>query len=175
MDMYKGIGQNFSFHVEMNPFQKGQNSFHPRLYSEGCREASFFLLYFTPVHLKKRWKISKTCNAPIQVFVVGNISRWKEKKIIFSCVSFLQMCLNFCETHEIFHSRPQWRRTETDASRCQAFKSQRTRWDEEGGPRLPSDEICWTYLLIVSAPSWKRRKPEKQNSYTTIFRALKCN
>lgn len=42
-DMYKGIGQYFPFHVEMNPFQKGQNHFHPWLHCGDFWEAAFSL------------------------------------------------------------------------------------------------------------------------------------
>lgn len=41
--MYKGIGQYFPFHVEMNPFQKGQNLFHPWLHCEDFWEAALSL------------------------------------------------------------------------------------------------------------------------------------
>lgn len=49
--MYKGIGQNFSFHVEMNPFQRDKTAFTlgytVRILGKH--------LFFSPFHLGK-WK-----------------------------------------------------------------------------------------------------------------------
>lgn len=66
--MYKGIGQYFPFHVEMNPFQKGQNSFHPRLYSQDFREAPFLFQ-----HAAGRKKGSKTFNGQDESLFKGNM------------------------------------------------------------------------------------------------------
>lgn len=60
---------------------------------------------------------------------------------------------------------------------CQAFKSQRTLWNEMGGPWFPSEAICWTFLLILvgryreKKQTWETRQLE--NNFQANWKVIK--
>lgn len=61
MDMYKGIGQNFSFHVEMNPLQRDKTAF-----TFGFTVRILGKHLFFPFHLRERGR-EQTFNAQMQL------------------------------------------------------------------------------------------------------------
>lgn len=91
--MYKGIGQNFSFHVEMNPFQKDKTAFTLGYTVRIFREAPFFSF------ISEGKEQRKVCIRQYQQFL-------KKMYDILKCW-LLQMNLRFIQKTKIFHSRLQ--------------------------------------------------------------------
>lgn len=67
MDMYKGIGQNFSFHVEMNPFQRDKTAFTLGYTVRILGKHLFFP--FSSEEMGKKEKKANIYNAQMQVYV----------------------------------------------------------------------------------------------------------
>lgn len=155
--MYKGIGQYFPFHVEMNPFQRDKTAF---TLGYTVRILGKHLLF--PLHAhQKKGKRKKHSVPSMKVYLKERSTVWKSKitPIQKGSVSYPGSVNLFWgpKSATVVDSKEGRRWTPLG----QASNTQRTIWNQVRGPSLSSEAILWTVLMTSGSPQHhqvKRRK-----------------